>query len=80
MDVGDDLDRRPSFHGIGRTFGACAMVYRNYGFDELVNGWHADHVYKHHRNAIEAFALLAFSLFHAENLILCQHGGIGSVS
>jgi hypothetical protein len=40
----------------------------NYGFNELVNGWHADHVYKHHPNAIEAFTLLAFlayNLFHA---------------
>jgi Transposase DDE domain len=40
----------------------------NYGFNELVNGWHADHVYKHDPNAIEAFTLLAFlayNLFHA---------------
>lgn len=40
----------------------------NYGFNELVNGWHADHVYKHHPHAIEAFCLvtyLAFNLFHA---------------
>jgi hypothetical protein len=40
----------------------------NYGFNELVNGWHADHVYKHHPHAIEAFTLLAFlayNLFHA---------------
>lgn len=40
----------------------------NYGFNELVNGWHADHLYKHHPTAIEAFCLvtyLAFNLFHA---------------
>lgn len=40
----------------------------NYGFNELVNGWHADHVYRHQPNAIEAFTLLAFlayNLFHA---------------
>ncbi|HEX2715961.1 MAG TPA: transposase [Candidatus Acidoferrales bacterium] len=40
----------------------------NQGFNELVNGWHADHVYKHHPNAIGAFTLLAFlayNLFHA---------------
>ncbi len=40
----------------------------NYGFNELANAWHADHVYKHHPNAIEAFALvvfLAYNLFHA---------------
>jgi hypothetical protein len=40
----------------------------NHGFNELVNGWHADHVYKHHPVAIEALSLvafLAFNLFHA---------------
>lgn len=40
----------------------------NYGFNELVNAWHADHVYKHHPRAIEAFCLVAFlayNLFHA---------------
>ena len=38
------------------------------GFNELVNVWHADHVYKHAPNAILAFwlmALLVFNLFHA---------------
>jgi len=40
----------------------------NYGFNELVNGWHADHVYKHQANAIEALLLLAclaFNLYYA---------------
>ena len=32
----------------------------NYGFNQLVNGWHADHVYKHDPNAIECFLLLVF--------------------
>ena len=38
------------------------------GFNELVNVWHADHVYKHAANAILAFwlmTLLVFNLFHA---------------
>lgn len=38
------------------------------GFNELVNFWNADHIYKHHVNAIEAFWLLtmfAYNLFHA---------------
>ena len=38
------------------------------GFNELVNTWHANHVYKHHPNAILTFWLLtmiAFNLFHA---------------
>lgn len=40
----------------------------NYGFNELVNGWHADHVYRHDPVAIETLYLLvflAFNLFHA---------------
>jgi hypothetical protein len=40
----------------------------NYGFNELVNAWHADHVYKHDSHAMETFALVAFlayNLFHA---------------
>jgi hypothetical protein len=40
----------------------------NFGFNELVNGWEADHIYKHDPNAIEAFLLLvflAYNLFHA---------------
>jgi hypothetical protein len=40
----------------------------NHGFNELVNGWHADHLYKHEPNALEAFFLttfLACNLFHA---------------
>jgi hypothetical protein len=40
----------------------------NQGFNELVNGWHADHVYRHQSKAIECFLLLAFlayNVFHA---------------
>lgn len=40
----------------------------NYGFNELVNGWHADHVYRHDPIAIDVLYLtvfLAFNLFHA---------------
>lgn len=40
----------------------------NNGFNELVNYWHADHVYRHTPAAIESFWLLiciAFILFHA---------------
>ena len=38
------------------------------GFNDLVNLWHADHVYKHAVNAMLAFwlvTLLVFNLFHA---------------
>ena len=40
----------------------------NHGFNELVNSWDADHVYRHEPNAIECFLLLAFlayNIFHA---------------
>jgi Transposase DDE domain len=40
----------------------------NHGCNELVNEWHADHVYKHDPNAIECFllvAFLAYNIFHA---------------
>lgn len=40
----------------------------NQGFNELVNEWHADHIYKNHPQAIAALLLLvflAYNLFHA---------------
>ena len=49
-------------------FGHQRWDIENHGFNELVNGWHADHLYKHDPNAIECFlliAFLAFNLFHA---------------
>ena len=49
-------------------WGHARWDIENYGFNELVHGWHADHVYKHDPNAIEAFLLtvfLAYNLFHA---------------
>ena len=50
------------------AFGHQRWDIENHGFNELVNGWHADHIYKHDPNAIECFlltAFLAFNLFHA---------------
>ncbi len=49
-------------------WGHARWDIENQGFNELVNGWHADHVYKHEPNAIEAFLLttfLAYNLFHS---------------
>jgi hypothetical protein len=40
----------------------------NHGFNELVNGWHADHVYHRQSRAVACFLLLAFlayNIFHA---------------
>jgi hypothetical protein len=47
---------------------ASAWDIENHGFNELVNGWHADHIYRHDPNAIECFLLIAFlsfNIFHA---------------
>lgn len=49
-------------------FGHRRWDIENHGFNELVQGWHADHVFKHDAAAIECFLLmtfLAFILFHA---------------
>jgi hypothetical protein len=55
---------------VGRAvgFGHQRWDIENHGFNELVEGWHADHVLKHDGTAIECFLLLtflAFILFHA---------------
>lgn len=42
------------------SFGHQRWDIENQGFNELVNGWHADHVFKHDPIAIECFLLLAF--------------------
>jgi len=41
-------------------FGHQRWDIENYGFNELANGWHADHIYRHDPNAIECFLLIAF--------------------
>lgn len=49
-------------------FGHNRWKIENNGFNELVNYWHADHLYCHNPAAIEAFGLLtmlAYILFHA---------------
>ena len=49
-------------------FGHQRWDIENHGFNELVQGWHADHVYRHDPNAIECFLLTAFlacNLFRA---------------
>ena len=49
-------------------FGHQRWDIENHGFNELVNGWHTDHVMKHDPNAIECFLLMAFLaliLYHA---------------
>ncbi len=48
--------------------GHARWCIENEGFNETVNRWHADHVYKHDANAMLVFwllVMLAFNLFHA---------------
>ena len=48
--------------------GHSRWAIENHGFNELVNEWHADHVYTHDATAIVAFWLMtmfAYNLFHA---------------
>lgn len=50
------------------AFGHQRWDIENHGFNELANGWRADHVYHHEPNAILCFLLLAFlacNIFHA---------------
>jgi Transposase DDE domain len=50
------------------SFGHQRWDIENHGFNELVHGWHADHIYRHDPNAIECFLLIAFlacNIFHA---------------
>ena len=37
-----------------------SLTRQNHGVNELVNGWHADHIYRHDPNAIECFLLMTF--------------------
>jgi len=49
-------------------FGHQRWDLENYGFNELVHEWHADHLFTHDPNAIECLLLVAFpayNLFHA---------------
>ena len=63
-------------------FGHDRWKIENNGFNELVNEWHADHLYRHDPAAMEAFwllTMLSYILFHAfigRNLKLvfrCRH-------
>ena len=44
-------------------FGHQRWDIENHGFNELVNGWDADHVFKHDATAIECFLLMTFLTF-----------------
>ena len=44
----------------------------NYGFNELANEWHSDHVFKHDPDAIECFLLVAFLAYNIFHVFLAQ--------
>ena len=52
-------------------FGHQRWDIENHGFNELVNGWDADHVFKHDAVAIECFLLMTFLTFIIYHAFLC---------
>jgi hypothetical protein len=46
---------------------------RNYGFNELANEWHSDHVFKHDPDAIECFLLVAFLAYNIFHVFLARN-------
>jgi hypothetical protein len=55
------------------TIGHKRWSIENEGFNELVNHWHADHCYKHHPIAIEAFLLLTFIAYNIFHIFVCRN-------
>jgi hypothetical protein len=45
----------------------------NYGFNELANEWHSDHVFKHDPGAIECFLLVAFLAYNIFHVFLARN-------
>ena len=45
----------------------------NYGFNELANEWHSDHVFKHDPGAIECFLLVAFLAYNIFHVFLVRN-------
>ena len=54
------------------TIGHKRWSIENEGFNELVNHWHADHCYKHHPIAIQAFLLLTFIAYNIFHIFVCR--------
>jgi Transposase DDE domain len=45
----------------------------NYGFNELANEWHSDHIFKHDTGAIECFLLVAFLAYNIFHVFLARN-------
>jgi hypothetical protein len=55
LGLGDDLPPQQAPTERIVAWGHQRWDIENFGFNELVNGWEADHIYKHDAEAIEAF-------------------------
>ena len=44
-----------------------------YGFNELANEWHSDHIFKHDSGAIECFLLVAFLAYNIFHVFLARN-------
>lgn len=68
------LSKRRASTRVAVQIGHWRWAIENQAFNELATRWHADHVYKHHGNAILVFCLLAmlclgvFLAFYRRNL------------
>jgi len=63
----------PSSRRSHRPFRAPALDIENYGFNELANEWHSDHVFKHDPGAIECFLLVAFLAYNIFHVFLARN-------
>lgn len=52
--------------------GHARWTIENQGFNELVNRWHADHVYKHQANALLVFGLLVMACLNLFLAFYCR--------
>lgn len=73
------LARRVASTAVLVSLGHGRWSIENQGFNQLVNEWHADHVYRHHPTALLVFWLLAFvclnlfAAFYRRNLKPAMH-------
>lgn len=66
----------PKDHASTKTIvriGHGRWTIENQGFNELVNEWHADHIYRNHPNAIAALLLLVFFTYNLFHALLCRN-------
>ena len=65
------LGARGSF--LGDLYGSPAIRQAGYGFNELANEWHSDHIFKHDPGAIKCFLLVAFLAYNIFHVFLARN-------